>query len=117
MSWGWNSHRKRSVKRKLAKLQDYRCWICGVRRSIRTFTLDHVNPRRFGGSNDIANFKLACQECNLKRGNAVEKLLTKGFYRKYVYHTFEKLIVNQHVLNLRKKKKKPLTDDQTRDIL
>lgn len=81
-----SSHSKRRVKRRLVLKQDHRCWICGVRRSIQTFTLDHIIPRRFKEltHNKESNLKLACFSCNSNRGDAVDRLLTPGFYRKTV---------------------------------
>lgn len=32
-------------------------------------TLDHLQPRAYGGSNTTANLVLACQWCNRKRGD------------------------------------------------
>jgi 5-methylcytosine-specific restriction endonuclease McrA len=104
MSWGWNSKRKRNEKAILAKKQDYRCWLCGTRRSIRTFTLDHVKPRRFNGQDKRSNLKLACGSCNHNRGGAVNRLMQPGFYRRDAYKKFENLIIDEHVKNLRRKK-------------
>lgn len=86
MSCGMNSSNKRRLKKLLAPKQDNRCWICGVRRSIRTFTLDHVIPRRFRKTtnNKQSNLKLACFPCNSKRGDAVSRLMINGFYRKTI---------------------------------
>ena len=35
----------------------------------RATHVDHITPRRFGGSNDVANLRAACGVCNLKRGD------------------------------------------------
>lgn len=34
-------------------------------------TLDHIIPRSLGGSDDPANLRLACRQCNIARGNNV----------------------------------------------
>ena len=77
---GLNSSYKNRIKKQLALDQDFRCWLCGTRRPWKKFTLDHVTPRRFGGRNNRDNFKLACLECNLERGRAVERLLIPNYY-------------------------------------
>ena len=30
---------------------------------------DHIIPRRFGGTDDLANLRAACPSCNLRRGD------------------------------------------------
>lgn len=35
-------------------------------------TLDHVQPRSLGGSDDPENLRLACRQCNTLRGNNVD---------------------------------------------
>lgn len=106
MSWKLNSSSKRRIKRQLALLQDNCCWICGVHRSIRTFTLDHIKPRRFGGRNKRNNFKLACYKCNHERGEAVTRLLDPDYYHRKIHRDLETLIISEHVKNLRKNKDK-----------
>ena len=79
---GLNPRRSKSYKLRLLHLQDHRCWLCGTRRSYRTFTLDHINPRCLGGGNSFTNFKLACEKCNNDRGNAFRRLLKPKYYLK-----------------------------------
>jgi 5-methylcytosine-specific restriction endonuclease McrA len=35
----------------------------------RGATIDHIIPRSKGGSDDLSNLRLACWECNRRRGN------------------------------------------------
>lgn len=49
------------------------CHYCGVEcntkpNSARQATKEHVVPRTYGGANTIANYVLACSNCNNKRG-------------------------------------------------
>jgi len=74
-----NCKRKKSLKRRLAVTQDHRCWLCGCRRSVRTFTLDHILPKRLKGTNSLSYLKLACSSCNVSRGNAVGRLLNSKY--------------------------------------
>ncbi len=66
-----------------------RCWGCSFTApNPRYLQIDHADPRRNGGSNDLDNRVLLCQPCNqaksdqitliqLRRGNAREGHLTK----------------------------------------
>jgi DNA-directed RNA polymerase subunit RPC12/RpoP len=46
-----------------------RCWYCGFRfgDADRRCTVDHVRPVSLGGTNDLANLRLACTYCNGRR--------------------------------------------------
>lgn len=49
------------------------CW-CGRRLTRKrgwknTATFEHMVPKALGGANSLANLKLACAECNNKRGD------------------------------------------------
>lgn len=63
----------------IAERDDWRCGICGesVDRSAQYpdpgyGTLDHVIPVTRGGTNDLANLRLAHMHCNRSRGNRME---------------------------------------------
>ena len=45
---------------------DYTCQYCG--RRMRTLTLDHVVPRRYGGPHTWTNLVAACSPCNRRKG-------------------------------------------------
>lgn len=81
---GINSKQKRKIKERLFHHQDAKCWVCGTRRSIRTFTIDHVLPKRLGGRANRKNLRLACFECNQKRGAAVSRLLDRDYYTNHL---------------------------------
>lgn len=53
-------------KREILRRDDYTCQYCG--RKMRTLTLDHVVPRRQGGSHTWDNLVAACSNCNRQKG-------------------------------------------------
>jgi 5-methylcytosine-specific restriction endonuclease McrA len=53
-------------KREILRRDDYTCQYCG--RKMRTLTLDHVVPRRQGGSHTWDNLVAACSPCNRRKG-------------------------------------------------
>ena len=46
-----------------------RCRYCGVRRRLRSLTIDHITPRSRGGTHELANLALACKACNGAKRN------------------------------------------------
>jgi hypothetical protein len=46
-----------------------KCWYCGMRLFRRTATLDHVQPRHLGGSDEPENLVPCCQDCNFLKGH------------------------------------------------
>lgn len=60
-------------KREILRRDDYTCQYCG--RKMRTLTLDHVVPRRFGGPHSWENLVAACSPCNRRKGG---KLVTEA---------------------------------------
>lgn len=54
------------------------CDMCNVDLSNSTnYTLDHVIPKCFGGSDTIENLEILCFQCNIRRRNRIG---TKHFY-------------------------------------
>ena len=53
-------------KREILRRDDYTCQYCG--RKMRTLTLDHVVPRRYGGPHTWTNLVAACSPCNRRKG-------------------------------------------------
>ncbi len=53
-------------RREVFRRDNYTCQYCG-RRGVR-LTLDHVIPRRLGGSHSWENLVTACAECNFRKG-------------------------------------------------
>lgn len=46
-----------------------RCAYCGTALLLESFSIDHVQARRNGGSNRICNLMPACNPCNLAKGS------------------------------------------------
>ena len=53
-------------KREILRRDEYTCQYCG--RKMRTLTLDHVLPRRYGGPQTWTNLVAACASCNRRKG-------------------------------------------------
>lgn len=71
MSANWIRRPKRL---KIYARDEYRCIWCTRRvalavNSSRLATLDHVQPRSLGGSNEPTNLVTSCKRCNDTRGN------------------------------------------------
>lgn len=74
--------RRRSERRRIRRLEiferdQWRCWLCGdgIDRELQVphrmaATVDHVQPRIFGGSDDPSNLRAAHHSCNSRRGCA-----------------------------------------------
>ena len=50
-----------------------RCQYCNIRVSIKSFTLDHVNPKSCGGKTTWDNVVTCCYQCNQKKGDKTLK--------------------------------------------
>ncbi len=55
------------TRRTIFARDDYTCQYCGYRG--KDLTVDHVIPRRLGGSDDWENLVTCCRKCNLKKGD------------------------------------------------
>jgi 5-methylcytosine-specific restriction endonuclease McrA len=42
----------------------FRCELCGIPADERWLELDHILPRRHGGSDDLSNLQALCYKCN-----------------------------------------------------
>ena len=60
--------RDSSAQRELVFLRDlFVCQYCNDRFPLKTLTLDHVKPRKFGGKTNWSNLSSACKNRNAKR--------------------------------------------------
>lgn len=68
-----------SLRFKVLRRDNYRCRYCGRGASNVELHVDHVVARARGGSDDLANLKTACAECNRAKqdmdGRSVEELV------------------------------------------
>lgn len=56
----------RLTKREILRRDNYACQYCGQR--VPYLTIDHVIPRRLGGSHSWQNLVAACPTCNHRKG-------------------------------------------------
>jgi HNH endonuclease len=63
-----------ATRRVVRERAQRRCEYCHAdeRWQFVRFTIDHVQPRSTGGSDDADNLALACRNCNERRGNRLE---------------------------------------------
>ena len=75
---GSTSYTKKYGK-KVIELYGKKCWYCGRKLSFNTpkdrvkprgFTVDHFEPRSYGGSDELENLRPCCRACNTLKGNA-----------------------------------------------
>jgi len=45
-----------------------RCQLCGIPKEQRFLDVDHIKPRKAGGTNDIDNLQSLCWKCNAAKG-------------------------------------------------
>ncbi|MGV9183734.1 HNH endonuclease [Arcanobacterium canis] len=77
----WQGGKKIAALRQLvADHYGFECWLCHelINPALRypdpqSFTIDHVVPRKHGGSDNIANLRPAHLHCNTSRGAAPPK--------------------------------------------
>lgn len=85
-----NTDQKARAREALRKTQGMVCYFCGVNlldpqpvmmqsESMKTVTVEHLQPLSRGGSNDLSNLRLACLKCNMSKGNK-----TVEEYKKYL---------------------------------
>ena len=57
----------------------YVCKGCGkiFRTRANECTVDHIIPRKYGGTNNIANLQILCRECNQNKGHQIDRLTLK----------------------------------------
>lgn len=71
MSVNW---KERSEQLRLIKLKLYEgrellpCFWCGFMLYLDAGTIEHLQPRSLGGTDDLTNCRIACFKCNKKRG-------------------------------------------------
>lgn len=58
--------RVRLTKREILRRDNFTCQYCGLRASV--LTIDHIVPRRLGGTHSWENLVAACPACNHRKG-------------------------------------------------
>lgn len=64
--------KKRSRKRRIAARDGLRCNYCFAQfKNLSEATVDHFIPRSKGGTNQMSNLVLACDDCNQNKKNII----------------------------------------------
>ncbi|HER8308002.1 TPA: HNH endonuclease [Streptococcus pyogenes] len=76
-----DSVRRKSISKKTRQLvlekYDCHCAYCGKILDIKTLRVDHLEPFRNGGADDISNFMPACQSCNFYKSTHTLEMFRK----------------------------------------
>ena len=75
-----------------------RCAYCGNEISIKDMQVDHIKPKRYGGTDDIDNLNPSCRLCNhYKRADSIEAFrnwkltgLVERLRKVYIFKVAEK---------------------------
>lgn len=87
----------RHIREKARKKTPGRCWYCGIPLFCATRAeYDHQTPKSRGGSDEIENIVLVCQECNGSKGDMTveefrDKLRAEIWIRKAPYRIWRRL--------------------------
>lgn len=57
-----------SVRYEVLKRAQFRCDLCGVPASERALEIDHIKPRKHGGTDELENLQALCWKCNSGKG-------------------------------------------------
>ncbi len=57
---------RKRIKRKLYRISQH-CHYCGIWLDFHDATIDHREPRVYGGSNSLKNLACACEACNKEK--------------------------------------------------
>ena len=52
-----------------ANAQEFICRSCGLTLPMEKATVDHIQPKSKGGSDDFSNLQAMCQPCNVKKAD------------------------------------------------
>jgi diadenosine tetraphosphate (Ap4A) HIT family hydrolase/5-methylcytosine-specific restriction endonuclease McrA len=58
-----------TVRYEVLKRAGHRCELCGIPADERWLEVDHILPRRHGGTDDISNLQALCYKCNANKGS------------------------------------------------
>jgi 5-methylcytosine-specific restriction endonuclease McrA len=62
-----NSRRYRSQRERVFNRDGRSCAICGTDEG--EMHIDHIIPRKVGGTHDLDNLRVLCKPCNLRKGS------------------------------------------------
>lgn len=70
---------QRNVKRKLYEKKNYTCTYCQEQFNMRDLTIDHVFPKKYGGTAKKSNIAVSCRKCNHKKGSLLLTQFLRAF--------------------------------------
>ena len=56
-----------TLRYEVLKRARYRCELCGISAEVKALEVDHILPRRHGGSDDLINLQALCYTCNASK--------------------------------------------------
>ena len=65
-----NSRRYRAQRERVFKLHGHLCAYCGTDEG--EMHIDHIIPRKAGGTHDLDNLVACCKQCNTRKGSKNE---------------------------------------------
>lgn len=76
------------MRREVAAYFRFCCAYCKAQEAVlgMHFTVDHIIPETFGGSNELDNLCLACWDCNLAKGVRVAGIDPNTSHLSALYH-------------------------------
>lgn len=57
-----------SLRYEILRRAGFRCELCGVSAGERAIEVDHIFPRKHGGTDDLSNLQALCFKCNANKG-------------------------------------------------
>jgi ATP adenylyltransferase len=57
-----------SLRYEILRRAGFRCELCGVSAGERAIEVDHIFPRKHGGTDDLTNLQALCFKCNANKG-------------------------------------------------
>jgi 5-methylcytosine-specific restriction endonuclease McrA len=66
-----NKARRLKIRFLILKKYDFTCQYCGRKAPQVILQIDHVIPKSRGGKNSTDNYKIACKDCNIGKGDVL----------------------------------------------
>ena len=63
--------RRLRLRFQILQRDDFTCQYCGRKAPKVILEIDHIYPKSKGGKDNIKNYKTACRECNLGKGDII----------------------------------------------
>jgi hypothetical protein len=63
-----------TIRHDVLKRAKFRCELCGISAEVKALEVDHIVPRKKGGSDDPSNFQALCYSCNAMKRDRDDKV-------------------------------------------